>query len=42
MPDNQLPAAPTVVRLPRYTKTEQDEILGDGDDPFGVAAAGLT
>ncbi|MEV6779177.1 GNAT family N-acetyltransferase [Streptomyces syringium] len=42
MPDNQLPVAPTVVRLPRYTKTEQDEILGDGDDPFGVAAAGLT
>ncbi|WP_338932570.1 GNAT family N-acetyltransferase [Streptomyces netropsis] len=42
MSDNQSFAAPAVVRLPRYTKTEQDEILGDGDDPFGVAAAGLT
>ncbi|MFF2510184.1 GNAT family N-acetyltransferase [Streptomyces sp. NPDC058086] len=42
MPENQSFAAPTVVRLPRYTKTEQDEILGDGDDPFGVAATGLT
>jgi predicted N-acetyltransferase YhbS len=30
------------VRLPRYTKAEQDEILGDGADPFGVAGAGLT
>lgn len=30
------------MRLPRYTKTEQDEILGDGDDPFGVAETGLT
>ncbi|MFK4103186.1 GNAT family N-acetyltransferase [Streptomyces sp. NPDC019531] len=35
-------ATPTVVRLPRYTKADQDEILGDNDDPFGVAAAGLT
>ncbi|MGI5531698.1 GNAT family N-acetyltransferase [Streptomyces syringium] len=42
MSDNQHSVAPTAVRLPRYTKTEQDEILGDGDDPFGVAAAGLT
>ncbi|MCX5407115.1 GNAT family N-acetyltransferase [Streptomyces sp. NBC_00335] len=36
------PAAPTAMRLARYTKTEQDEILGGGPDPFGVAAAGLT
>ncbi|MCX4767805.1 GNAT family N-acetyltransferase [Streptomyces sp. NBC_01275] len=42
MSENHSPAAPTVIRLPRYTKTEQAEILGDGDDPFGVAAAGLT
>ncbi|MEU9160938.1 GNAT family N-acetyltransferase [Streptomyces sp. NPDC048424] len=33
---------PTAVRLARYTKTEQSEILGDGPDPFGVAEAGLT
>lgn len=36
------PIAPAAVRLPRYTKTEQSEILGDGDDPFGVAETGLT
>lgn len=30
------------MRLPRYTKTEQDEILGNGDDPFGVGETGLT
>ncbi|KOV64082.1 GNAT family N-acetyltransferase [Streptomyces sp. MMG1121] len=42
MTENPYSAIPTVVRLPRYTKAEQDEILGDGDDPFGVAAAGLT
>ncbi|MEU0250456.1 GNAT family N-acetyltransferase [Streptomyces sp. NPDC006235] len=42
MSDNQSSVAPAVVRLPQYTKTDQDEILGDGDDPFGVAAAGLT
>lgn len=32
----------TPVRLARYTATEQKEILGDGEDPFGVADAGLT
>ncbi|MCQ8773156.1 GNAT family N-acetyltransferase [Streptomyces telluris] len=42
MSENQSSAASTVVRLSRYTKAEQDEILGDGDDPFGVAATGLT
>ncbi|MER5527504.1 GNAT family N-acetyltransferase [Streptomyces sp. NPDC002677] len=42
MPDNQSSVATAVVRLARYTKTDQDEILGHGDDPFGVAAAGLT
>ncbi|MFJ4617030.1 GNAT family N-acetyltransferase [Streptomyces sp. NPDC088812] len=42
MSDNQSAVAPAVVRLPRYTRAEQDEILGAGDDPFGVAAAGLT
>ncbi|MEV6766649.1 GNAT family N-acetyltransferase [Streptomyces sp. NPDC051105] len=40
--ENRFSTAPTVVRLPQYTKRDQDEILGDGDDPFGVAAAGLT
>ncbi|MCF3120284.1 GNAT family N-acetyltransferase [Streptomyces arenae] len=33
---------PSAVRLNRYTKAEQKEILGDGEDPFGVADAGLT
>ncbi|MGW1378420.1 GNAT family N-acetyltransferase [Streptomyces sp. NPDC002446] len=42
MTGNPLSAPPTVIRLPRYTHTEQNEILGDGDDPFGVAGAGLT
>ncbi|MFD7834415.1 GNAT family N-acetyltransferase [Streptomyces sp. NPDC059761] len=42
MSGNQSSPAPAVVRLPRYTKTDQEEILGDGGDPFGVAAAGLT
>ncbi|MFF6952948.1 GNAT family N-acetyltransferase [Streptomyces iakyrus] len=42
MSENQSSAAPTAIRLPRYTKTEQDEILGAGDDPFGVAETGLT
>ncbi|MGP4003021.1 GNAT family N-acetyltransferase [Streptomyces sp. 8N706] len=37
-----LSASPTTVRLKRYTKTEQSEILGDSADPFGVADAGLT
>ncbi|MET9763141.1 GNAT family N-acetyltransferase [Streptomyces sp. NPDC006372] len=35
-------AAPAAVRLPHYTKAEQAEILGDGEDPFGVAGTGLT
>ncbi|MFF0016344.1 GNAT family N-acetyltransferase [Streptomyces sp. NPDC005374] len=42
MSETQSSAAPAVVRLCQYTKTKQDEILGDGDDPFGVAATGLT
>lgn len=45
MADNT-PAAPTpapiVVRLPSYTRTEQQSILGDGADPFGVAGTGLS
>lgn len=41
MSENQPSAPPTVLRLPGYTKAEQDEILGNGDDPFGVAEAGL-
>ncbi|MEV0241949.1 GNAT family N-acetyltransferase [Streptomyces sp. NPDC050674] len=42
MSANQPAPAPAVTRLSRYTKTDQDEILGTGDDPFGVAGAGLT
>ncbi|MDR6974131.1 GNAT superfamily N-acetyltransferase [Streptomyces sp. 3330] len=42
MAQNPSPAAPTAVRLPRYTRAEQDEILGGGDDPFGVASTGLS
>lgn len=34
--------APAAMRLPGYTKAEQDEILGEGADPFGVAETGLT
>src|SRR5690349_12129361 len=40
MSDSPSSVAPNVVRLPRYTKTDQEEILGDGDDPFGVAETG--
>ncbi|MEV7617771.1 GNAT family N-acetyltransferase [Streptomyces sp. NPDC089799] len=36
------PARRAAVRLTRYTKAEQSEILGGGDDPFGVAHTGLT
>ncbi|WP_433544445.1 GNAT family N-acetyltransferase (plasmid) [Streptomyces sp. CA-294286] len=42
MPDNRSFAAPIAVRLSRYTKADQEEILGNGDDPFGVASTGLT
>lgn len=34
--------APDVVRLPQYTKKDQEEILGTSGDPFGVASTGLT
>ncbi|WP_328974398.1 GNAT family N-acetyltransferase [Streptomyces canus] len=42
MSDNPSPVRPHVVRLPQYTKADQEEILGNGDDPFGVDSAGLT
>ncbi|MBB6415184.1 GNAT family N-acetyltransferase [Streptomyces sp. AK010] len=42
MSANQPSAAPTVTRLARYTKADLEEILGTGDDPFGVAGTGLT
>ncbi|MFI6442859.1 GNAT family N-acetyltransferase [Streptomyces sp. NPDC050759] len=42
MPDDRSSGAPPVVRLPRYTKADLEEILGNGDDPFGVDSAGLT
>ncbi|MGW8375181.1 GNAT family N-acetyltransferase [Streptomyces sp. ODS28] len=41
MTENTSPAAPPVQRLPHYTKADQAEILGDGDDPFGVAGTGI-
>ncbi|MFE9610142.1 GNAT family N-acetyltransferase [Streptomyces sp. NPDC006012] len=42
MADHLSPAPSPAVRLTRYTRTEQQEILGDGEDPFGVAHVGLT
>ncbi|GGW07133.1 hypothetical protein GCM10010230_50850 [Streptomyces narbonensis] len=42
MNENTSPAPFTVLRLERYTRAEQDEILGAADDPFGVMEAGLT
>ncbi|GGS12874.1 hypothetical protein GCM10010252_60510 [Streptomyces aureoverticillatus] len=39
---DHLSAPPTPVRLVAYTRADQNEILGDGPDPFGVAEAGLT
>ncbi|MGW6318616.1 GNAT family N-acetyltransferase [Streptomyces sp. NPDC055099] len=40
--NNESSMALTTVRLARYTKTEQSQILGDGVDPFGVAGTGLS
>lgn len=42
MTENRSTVAPTVVRLAQYTKADQEEILGNSDDPFGVAWTGLT
>ncbi|MFE2103645.1 GNAT family N-acetyltransferase [Streptomyces sp. NPDC059468] len=42
MSENRSAGAPTEVRLAQYTKADQEEILGSGDDPFGVAWTGLT
>ncbi|MYZ10949.1 GNAT family N-acetyltransferase [Streptomyces sp. SID2999] len=38
---DQRSAASAATRLPDYEKADQREILGTGDDPFGVASAGL-
>ncbi|MFE4518896.1 GNAT family N-acetyltransferase [Kitasatospora sp. NPDC056783] len=35
-------AAPVVERLAQYGRTEQQEILGPGDDPYGVSYTGLS
>ncbi|MFE6052183.1 GNAT family N-acetyltransferase [Kitasatospora sp. NPDC056446] len=36
-------SGPAVVeRLARYTRAEQQEVLGPGEDPYGVAYTGLT
>ncbi|MFD0418795.1 GNAT family N-acetyltransferase [Streptomyces sp. NPDC127108] len=32
----------TAIRLAAYSRADQNEILGDGADPFGVAETGLT
>ncbi|NBE56319.1 GNAT family N-acetyltransferase [Streptomyces boluensis] len=45
MTDHEAPSTALplkAVQLPSYTRTEQVEILGDGEDPFGVADTGLT
>ncbi|MFG2890977.1 GNAT family N-acetyltransferase [Streptomyces sp. NPDC048248] len=42
MADHMSTSPPAAIRLTRYTQTEQNEILGDGADPFGVASTGLT
>ncbi|GGN14023.1 GNAT family N-acetyltransferase [Streptomyces fuscichromogenes] len=42
MSETRSSATPAVVRLPQYTKADQEEILGKSDDPFGVASTGLT
>lgn len=36
------PRPPVVERLSQYTRVEQREILGPGDDPYGTAYTGLT
>ncbi|MGD3109815.1 GNAT family N-acetyltransferase [Streptomyces sp. YGL11-2] len=42
MIENPPSALPPVERLTRYTPVDMAEILGDGDDAFGVAEHGLT
>lgn len=42
MLENRPSTAPAVLRLRQYTTADQEEILGTGDDPFGVASTGLT
>ncbi|MFF3743366.1 GNAT family N-acetyltransferase [Streptomyces kronopolitis] len=42
MTANSPSASRTVVALARYTKRELGEILGEVEDPFGVAYTGLT
>ncbi|MFE4355982.1 GNAT family N-acetyltransferase [Kitasatospora xanthocidica] len=40
--EQPLVGAPVVERLAQYGRAEQAEILGPGDDPYGVAYTGLT
>ncbi|MEV0446776.1 GNAT family N-acetyltransferase [Streptomyces sp. NPDC050600] len=42
MVESSSSGALTVMRLAQYTKADQEEILGAGEDPFGVAWTGLT
>ncbi|MEU9497283.1 GNAT family N-acetyltransferase [Streptomyces sp. NPDC048196] len=41
-PNSSDSPAPPAIRLDRYTRAEQNEILGDTGDPFSVAETGLT
>ncbi|MFG3115539.1 GNAT family N-acetyltransferase [Streptomyces sp. NPDC048197] len=41
-PNSSDSPASRAIRLDRYTRAEQNEILGDIDDPFSVAETGLT
>ncbi|MEV7021260.1 GNAT family N-acetyltransferase [Kitasatospora sp. NPDC093558] len=42
MDDRPAAVPPEIVRLPRYTRADQDEIFGPGDDPYSVGDLGLT
>ncbi|MFG3049878.1 GNAT family N-acetyltransferase [Kitasatospora sp. NPDC048239] len=42
MTDHLASMPPVVTPLAQYTRADQDEILGSGADPFGVADTGLT
>ncbi|MFE5584449.1 GNAT family N-acetyltransferase [Kitasatospora sp. NPDC056531] len=42
MDDRCSAVPPEIVRLPRYTRADQDEIFGPGDDPYSVGDLGLT
>ncbi|WP_030791971.1 GNAT family N-acetyltransferase [Streptomyces sp. NRRL S-920] len=41
MSTHPMAGPPSAIRLAQYTHADVAEILGDGDDPFGVAETGL-